>query len=77
MAASSVCIRECVYDDDHFCRCSQEPNLNGACFGNLSFDDCVMYESVVVYECMECKLETRNSETHHIHTLIHTQEGGL
>ena len=65
-----MCIREGVYGNPLFV-------LSGGLM-SLSFDyslECVnacVYVCVVVYECMECKEERRNSETHHVHTHSYT-----
>jgi len=69
---SGVCIRECVY--------GKPLSTLSPVFTDSQSDDsftgvsvCV-YVCVVVYECMECKEERRNSETQLIHTHIYTPE---
>lgn len=71
MNFSSVCVRECVYEN----RLSAH-NLNlgshERSFDLATSDDCCVYVCVVVYECMECKEETRNSV--HIYTPTYTRK---
>jgi len=74
MKRVGVCIRECVYENR---LSAHNLNLgsNERSFDPATSDDCGVYVCVVVYECMECKEERRNSETQltYTHSHIHAR----
>jgi hypothetical protein len=74
MISSGVCIRVCVYGNT-FSTHQLTPvssSIKTDLEPFLLNDSACVYVCVVVYECMECKEERRNSETHHIHTHLYS-----